>query len=591
MGGGCGCWPPGSCVAMLSRRAADGAAQREGPKLATEVASPRRLHAAAREYLGFERLTPAQQEAVRAVLDGRDTLAVMPTGSGKSAVYQLAGALIEGPTLVVSPLIALQRDQLASLADADAGSAASLDSLRPERERRQILERAGDGDLEFLLLAPEQLESPGVLDRVREAAPSLFVVDEAHCISEWGHDFRPEYLRLGRVIAELRPRPRVLALTATASALVREEIVERLGMGDPHVLVRDVDRPEIFLEVRRYADDGARERAVLEAVAEAEGQGIVYAATRAACVQLAERLQEAGVAASAYHAGLARRRREEVHEAFRDGSARVVVATTAFGMGVDKADIRFVFHAHASGSVDGYWQEVGRAGRDGQPARAVLFHRPEDLALQRFLAARGQLREDEIERVGNHLRERREAGEGAASAASLAQELDIPRRRLERILERLAGVGAVGHGGRGRGGPRWLRDAPDPREAAWAAVGEEARHRTLERSRVEQMGAYADTRSCRRAVLLAAFGQVIEPPCHACDNCRDHPDEVRQDVRDAPFAAGDRVRHAQWGEGSVERAEEDRVVVRFDDHGYRTLATDLVSEQGLMRALEPAEPG
>jgi ATP-dependent DNA helicase RecQ len=356
-----------------------------------------RIRDIARDRFGYDELRPGQEEAVRALVDGRDTLVVMPTGSGKSAIYQIGALLLEGPTVVVSPLIALQRDQVAAIEGADAPPAAELNSTLSDAAREETLDALDERELEFVFLAPEQLASDETTERLRRARPSLFVVDEAHCISEWGHDFRPDYLRLGETIAEL-DHPRVLALTATAAPPVRREIVERLGLSDPAVIVHGFDRPNIRLSVETFHDDGAKIDALRERVADAPKPGIVYTATRARAEEIATRLSEGGVSAAPYHAGLAAGARAAVQEAFMRGDLEVVVATIAFGMGIDKADVRFVFHAEISDSVDSYYQEIGRAGRDGEPAEAVLFFRAEDVGLRRFFRASGDEERREFER-------------------------------------------------------------------------------------------------------------------------------------------------------------------------------------------------
>jgi ATP-dependent DNA helicase RecQ len=361
------------------------------------VAAAERIERAAREVFGFQSLRPGQEQAVQRVLDGRDTLAVMSTGYGKSAIYQIAALLIPGPTVVVSPLIALQRDQVEELERQGAGGAAAVSSQVRESERREALEELAENGLEFLFLAPEQLANTEVLADVAAAAPSLFVVDEAHCISEWGHDFRPDYLRLGAV-ADAIGRPPILALTATASPPVREEIVARLGMREPELIVRGFDRPNIWLGVERFHDARAKRQALLARVAAEPKPGIVYAATRRLAEELAAELNGAGVSALAYHGGMRRDDRSAAQEAFMDDRVDVVVATTAFGMGVDKPNVRFVFHSEPSDSVDSYYQEIGRGGRDGEPARAVLFHRAEDLGLRRFFAGGGHAGVDREER-------------------------------------------------------------------------------------------------------------------------------------------------------------------------------------------------
>src|SRR5919112_234810 len=340
----------------------------------------------ARDRLGFEDLRPGQREAVRAVTAGRDTLVVMTTGSGKSAIYQLAGWMIDGATLVISPLISLQRDQVENIEEEQPGEAAAIDASVSEGRREELLDRLAAEELEFLLLAPEQLAREETVDRLADANVSLLVVDEAHCISEWGHDFRPDYLRIGELVAR-RGSPRGLALAAPASPPVRDEILERLHMRDAELIVRGFDRPNIRLEVERHHDDRGKRRALVDRAEALGGPGIVYVATRRLAEETAEELGERGVRALAYHAGLSGSRRDEAQEAFMEDRADVIVATTAFGMGVDKPNVRFVLHSEVSDSVDSYYQEIGRAGRDGEPADAVLFYRTEDLGLRRFFAA------------------------------------------------------------------------------------------------------------------------------------------------------------------------------------------------------------
>src|SRR3954468_8760223 len=304
----------------------------------------KRIERAAAEVFGFEELRPGQAETVEHVLEGRDVLAVMSTGYGKSAIYQIAALLIPGPTVVVSPLIALQSEQVGELERERAGGAAAVSSFVPAGARREALEELAAGELEFLFLSPEQLAKEEVLADVVAARPSLFVVDEAHLISEWGHDFRPEYLKLGAV-AEAVGRPPVLALTATAAPPVRDEIADRLAMRSPELIVRGFDRPEIWLGVERFHAEHAKREALLSRVAAEPKPGIVYAATRRLAEELAGELAPSGVSATVSHGGLSRRARTEAQEAFMADEVEVVVATTAFGMGVDKPNVHFVFHS------------------------------------------------------------------------------------------------------------------------------------------------------------------------------------------------------------------------------------------------------
>jgi ATP-dependent DNA helicase RecQ len=531
-----------------------------------------RIEQVARERLGFSALRPGQREAVESLLAGRDTVAIMSTGSGKTAIYQIAGQLIDGATVVVSPLIALQRDQVDGEVDA-----ALLNSTLSRREREEVLAEALDGGLEYILLAPEQLAREEVVERLRLANVSLFVVDEAHCVSEWGHDFRPDYLELGDVIERLG-RPTVLALTATASPPVRDDVVRILGLRDPELIIRGFDRPNIWLGVEHYREDEDKHRALLDAVVAAQPPGIVYVATKKGAEQVAEELVALGIRAAAYHGGLPARVRDEVQHAFmHDEGVDVVVATIAFGMGVDKANVRWVFHHDASASVDAYYQEIGRSGRDGSPARAVLFYRAEDLGLRRFFAA-GSVDRSAMERVARALTL---VGEPVDPAVML-DDLAMSKTKLSTAIHRLQGAGFVAVEEDGRvlavGGEDALEEAVEQ-----AARAEEDRH-AFDRSRVEMMRAYAEERrGCRRAFILGYFGEAFEPPCGTCDLCDAGVGAVESISDEASaFRVGERVEHPDWGEGTVGRIEGDLLTVVFDSVGYKTLDAGLVDERGLL---------
>jgi ATP-dependent DNA helicase RecQ len=534
----------------------------------------------AREAFGFDALRAGQEEAIAAVLDGRDTLVVMSTGSGKSAIYQIAGLLVPGATVVVSPLIALQRDQVEDLAERAAGGAAQLNSTVAASERQRALAELAEDALEFLFLAPEQLANPQVLDELAVARPSLLVVDEAHCISEWGHDFRPDYLRLGAAVEALG-RPTILALTATAAPPVRDEIADRLGMRDPLVLIRGFDRPNIRLEVQRFHGERSAERkqrALEDRIAGSEPPGIVYVATRRQASELADRLCERGVRAAAYHAGMPGRERDTTQTRFMDGDVDVVCATTAFGMGIDKADVRWVHHAEISESLDAYYQEIGRAGRDGEPAEAVLFYRPEDVGLRRFFAGSGQVALDEIAQVLDAV----EGFGGPMAPADLQDRTELSQTKLTTAVARLEDAGAVRVLPSGDIAP--LPGAPSTPESVRAAAEAEEKRRSFDRSRVDMVRGYAEADGCRRAYVLAYFGEPFQPPCGHCDNC-EAGRGAAPTIADAPFAVGSRVAHEQWGGGVVQRYDDGSVVVLFDEVGYKALALEVVLERDL---LEPA---
>ncbi len=538
-----------------------------------------RIRRVAREKFGFEDLRPGQEEAIRAVVAGRDTLAVLPTGAGKSAIYQIAATLLDGPTIVVSPLIALQRDQVENIDELDVGEAAQVNSTLRPVEREEAFSELGEGSLEFLFLAPEQFANQETLDRLRAAQPSLFVVDEAHCISEWGHDFRPEYLRLGGVIEALG-RPTTLALTATAAPPTREEIVERLRMREPMLVVQGFDRPNIWLGAETFEDEDDKREALVTRVAAADKPGIVYAATRNRAEDVATALDERGVRAVAYHAGMTARERERVQEAFMADEVEVIVATTAFGMGIDKPNVRFVFHLDISDSIDSYYQEIGRAGRDGDAATAVLFYRPEDLNLRRFFASGGQIDVDQTERVAAIVH----AHGGPLGPEALGDAIKLSTTQVTTALSRLEEVGVVQMLPSGEVVPTEERppSADDLREAANEAAKTQENLQRFARSRIEMMRGYAEAGGCRREYLLNYFGERYDPPCGACDVC-DAGVPIAPDERDQPFSISSRVVHSAWGDGLVMRYEGDKVVVLFDTVGYRTLALDLVIEEQLLR--------
>ncbi len=337
-----------------------------------------------KEIFGFDSFRPGQEEVIRAVLDGRDTLAVMPTGGGKSLCYQVPALMREGLTVIVSPLISLMKDQVDSLLQSAVEGAATLHSGISPEERWEVERKVRAGEIRMLYVAPERLRSLEFVLTLRRTGVGLFVVDEAHCISEWGHDFRPDYLFLPRVVRDLGSPP-VLALTATATPRVRQDILRSLRMREPKVVVTSFNRPNLTYRVLSAKDKKDKLPLILGVIRNSPPPGIIYGTTRKECEELAAKLKNAGVNADYYHAGMDATERSDVQERFMTDELDVVVATVAFGMGVDKPNVRFVIHASVPGSLPAYTQEAGRAGRDGEPSECVVLYRGADLGRRKRL--------------------------------------------------------------------------------------------------------------------------------------------------------------------------------------------------------------
>ncbi len=396
-------------------------------------------------HFALAEFRPGQAPVISSVLSGRNTVVVMPTGAGKSLCYQLPAVLLPGVTLVVSPLIALMKDQVEQLT-ARGIAATFINSSLTDLERADRMRRLRAREYKLVYVAPERLRSPSFLEALAEVGVDLLAVDEAHCISQWGHDFRPDYAQLGQVRKRLRP-PRTMALTATATPEVREDITRVLLMKDPAVFAQGFDRPNLFLEVMSVSGDEEKRQACTQ-LATQGGSGIIYCATRKAAEGMHASLHERGVNAVLYHAGMEDEARRIAQEEFMAAREAVVVATNAFGMGIDKPDIRFVAHANIPRAVEAYYQEVGRAGRDGKPATALLLFNHADVYTQERLIESNHPSEAVLADIWNVVRNVPEFSKGMGVLAGMVGASEFEVSAALRIFER---EGKIERGGRGEG--------------------------------------------------------------------------------------------------------------------------------------------
>jgi ATP-dependent DNA helicase RecQ len=449
---------------------------------------------------GFASFRANQEAVCRAATDGRDVLLVMPTGAGKSLCYQLPAIARGGTALVISPLIALMDDQATKLSAAGL-RVARIHSGLSRDEARQACRDYLDGTLQFLFIAPERMRVPGFPEMLARRKPALIAIDEAHCISAWGHDFRPDYRALGDYLPSLRPAP-VIALTATATPTVQKDIVAQLRLDQPALFIHGFRRHNLAIEVVELSKPRRNEFTANLLKEKSNRPAIVYAPSRKAAEELASKL---GGSAAAYHAGLDPGTRERVQRHFLSGKLEVVVATIAFGMGIDKADVRTVVHTALPGSVEAYYQEIGRAGRDGLPSRTVLLHSFADRKMHDFFLERDYPPPTELSRVASVLTDDFQMPD------LLRQRLKMDAETFDRAVEKLAAQGAasinIEGNVRATGSTSWRK-----------GYDEQVNFR---RSQIDRMMQFAESQQCRMAALIQHFGDTADGlrPCGHCDFC------------------------------------------------------------------------
>ena len=544
-----------------------------------------------REVFGLERLRPGQAEVMRSVISGHDTLAVMPTGAGKSLCYQLPALHLPGTTVIVSPLISLMKDQVDKLAEAGV-EAVQVNSALTEVERRGELERIESGASDLVFTTPERFTDPAFLETLRAKEVTFVVIDEAHCISEWGHDFRPSYLALGAAVRTLGSPP-VLALTATATPAVAEDIRKQLGLSGMRVFNTGVYRENLYYEVLRVTNELEKREQLARLMRETEGTGIVYCATVKAVEALAELFRGSEFETRTYHGKLPPSERRANQDAFMAGGLKAMFATNAFGMGIDKPDIRFVVHYQMPGSLEAYYQESGRAGRDGAEARCALLYHLDDRRTQLFFLGGRHPKTEDLWAVCEALRAAGADREAVPLAPVQGAAADVAKTKVRVALSLLKEAGVV----REARGVRFKLARPGvTREEVERAAAAAASRGDADREKLERVMLYGQSAECRWKLLHEYFGEPFEQgTCGHCDNCL-HPlaeqlgltqgdapaPTPAGDARPAPkkkaieLNEGDAVRLPKYGRGRVVSLDDDKVAVKFPDGETRTFKREFV---------------
>jgi ATP-dependent DNA helicase RecQ len=544
------------------------------------------IHKLLRTVFGIERLRDGQQRVIDSVLDGKDTLAIMPTGSGKSLCYQIPARILKGMTIVVSPLISLMKDQLEKL-DQMGIRAVQVNSTLSREEEVAALAAIGAEACEILFCTPERLATPEFIAVLKGATIDLVVIDEAHCISQWGHDFRPAYIEMAASIDALG-RPPVLALTATATEEVIEDIARQLNRGRMHVINTGIYRPNLHYGVVQVTNASEKYAEALRLVQQTEGVGIVYAATVKAAEELHQVLLDAGESVTIYHGKLGSGERKLNQDLFMEGERRVMVATNAFGMGIDKPDTRFVIHLQIPANLEAYYQESGRAGRDGKEAACTLLFFQDDKRIQQFFLVKHYPNAAELKAVYEAAHAL--AQEGEVTTEGIEDKLgDLHAAKIKVCLKLLKDGKLLRQNRR----LEFVLTATAPKAAlfeALAAVYVQKQDR--DREALEQMVHYAVSATCRWKTLLDYFGDEIEgfEKCCKCDNCLNpvvltEEIEIRDDEFDHEpepepagphFEPGARVRVPKHDAGVVLSVAGDQVTIEFPDGEARTFMADFV---------------
>ena len=482
------------------------------PKVTRELTKMKRT---LRDVFNFDQLRAGQAEVIRSVLEGKNTLAIMPTGAGKSLCYQLPGLHLPGTTVIVSPLISLMKDQVDKLEGAGL-EASQLNSALTTREHQENLDQIKTENSDFIFVTPERFTTQEFLSELRKQTIDFVVIDEAHCISEWGHDFRPAYLSLGAAIKTLGSPP-VLALTATATDAVTTDIEKQLDIGKLRVVNTGIYRPNIHFEVKRVTNEREKHEELVRVLREHDGVGIIYAATVKTVEALTDWLKGFDFKIEKYHGRMKASDRKRIQDAFMAGELKAMVATNAFGMGIDKPDIHFVVHYQMPGSLEAYYQEAGRAGRDGEPATCTLLFQLNDRRTQQFFLGGKHPKFDDILSVHQAL-ETLGAAETPVTLLAVQEHANTVADAKVRVVLSLLKEFKVVKELRG-GGFRLLRTEVKRAELeVLARLSEEKVEKDKEK--LERMMQYGQSAMCRWRLLHDYFGEAMEVEgCGTCDNC------------------------------------------------------------------------